>query len=136
MLLEYCTRVRNGEKEVVLDEGEKHKIQTRLKGLCRQGLRVLGLAYKNLTHPNGSTTTTTTSSSSSSSGGGDKVYTPEQLLGGTFVGMIAFEDPIRRGVEGAIHTCLRAGVRVIMVSGDHIITAAAVAEKVGEWWWW
>lgn len=46
-------------------------------------------------------------------------------------GLLAFEDPARAGVREAVTECLGAGMRVIMVTGDHPATAAAIAREVG-----
>ncbi len=46
-------------------------------------------------------------------------------------GLIAFSDPVRRGVDEALAQCRRAGIRVIMITGDHPATAHAVAEGLG-----
>lgn len=48
-----------------------------------------------------------------------------------FRGLIAFSDPIRDGVSDALAECRRAGVRVVMITGDHPATAHAVAEGLG-----
>ena len=51
--------------------------------------------------------------------------------GFTFAGLLAFEDPVRDGVREAIADCMAAGMRVIMVTGDHPATAAAIARSIG-----
>ncbi|HEX5685018.1 MAG TPA: cation-transporting P-type ATPase [Ideonella sp.] len=51
--------------------------------------------------------------------------------GFTFAGLLAFEDPVRGGVREAIADCMAAGMRVIMVTGDHPATAAAIAREIG-----
>lgn len=48
-----------------------------------------------------------------------------------FEGLLALEDPVREGVRGAVDECLAAGMRVIMVTGDHPATAAAIAREAG-----
>jgi len=48
-----------------------------------------------------------------------------------FVGLLAFEDPVREGVRDAVRDCLSAGIHPIMVTGDHPKTAVAVAKSVG-----
>ena len=48
-----------------------------------------------------------------------------------FLGLVGFEDPHRPEVPEAISQCQRAGVRVIMMTGDHLATAVAIARKIG-----
>jgi Ca2+-transporting ATPase len=48
-----------------------------------------------------------------------------------FAGLLAFEDPVREGVAAAVATCRDAGIHVIMVTGDHPLTARAVASEIG-----
>ncbi|MBL8710292.1 MAG: cation-transporting P-type ATPase [Rhodospirillaceae bacterium] len=51
--------------------------------------------------------------------------------GYTFAGLLAFEDRLRDGVREAVNSCREAGIRVVMVTGDHPITAAAIAREIG-----
>lgn len=53
------------------------------------------------------------------------------ILGLRFVGMISLTDPPRPSVPDAVSKCRSAGIRVIMVTGDHPVTALAIARKVG-----
>ncbi|MCU0773957.1 MAG: cation-transporting P-type ATPase [Ideonella sp.] len=55
----------------------------------------------------------------------------EPIEGFRLAGLLAFEDPVRAGVREAVAECLGAGMRVIMVTGDHPATAAAIAREVG-----
>lgn len=55
----------------------------------------------------------------------------EPAHGLRFAGLLAFEDPVREGVRGAVADCIAAGIRVIMVTGDHPATAAAIAREIG-----
>ena len=48
-----------------------------------------------------------------------------------FAGLLAFEDPVRAGVREAVADCMAAGMRVVMVTGDHPATAAAIAREIG-----
>lgn len=59
----------------------------------------------------------------------DAQFEPAQ--GFTFAGLLAFEDPIREGVRGALDQCRAAQIRVIMVTGDHPATARALAAEIG-----
>lgn len=60
---------------------------------------------------------------------GNPIVEPETDL--IFAGLLAFEDPIRDGVREAVRTCQRAGIHPIMVTGDHALTAQAVAREIG-----
>jgi Ca2+-transporting ATPase len=51
--------------------------------------------------------------------------------GGRFLGLLAFEDPIRDGVIESVRECRAAGIRVVMVTGDHPATAGGVARQIG-----
>ncbi|KYN03549.1 Sodium/potassium-transporting ATPase subunit alpha [Cyphomyrmex costatus] len=53
------------------------------------------------------------------------------VKGYRFVGLISLQDPPRPGVPEAVHKCRTAGIKVIMVTGDHPVTAMAIAKKVG-----
>jgi Ca2+-transporting ATPase len=59
------------------------------------------------------------------------MHAAEPASGFALVGLLAFEDPVRQGVREAITDCVRAGMRVIMVTGDHPGTAAAIAREIG-----
>lgn len=56
---------------------------------------------------------------------------PEPGDGFEFAGVLAFEDPVREGVREAVADCMAAGMRVIMVTGDHPATAMAIAREIG-----
>lgn len=55
----------------------------------------------------------------------------EPETGFQFAGLLAFEDPVREGVREAVADCMAAGMRVLMVTGDHPATAAAIAREIG-----
>ena len=55
----------------------------------------------------------------------------EPAQGFTFAGLLAFEDPVRDGVREAVAECRAAGIRVVMVTGDHPLTARAIAREIG-----
>ncbi len=81
--------------------------------MARRGLRVLGMAYGRLTHPVSD---------------GEAAPEPAGLV---FLGLEGMRDPPRRGVADAIAGCRRAGIGVLMVTGDHAGTAQAIGEEVG-----
>ena len=77
--------------------------------LSKKGLRVLALAEKVA----------------------DKESDLEKITNFDFLGLVAMYDPPRKEVPAAIHDCHRAGIRVVMITGDHKKTAEAIAENIG-----
>jgi magnesium-transporting ATPase (P-type) len=84
-----------------------------LEAMAHDGLRVIAIARRNATNlpPDA------------------PAHQAEQEL--QLLALIGLEDPIRPEARGAVEACRRAGIRVIMVTGDHPATAEAVARKVG-----
>ena len=93
-----------------LAESGRHDFLAAQDRMAEQGLRVLALAFRSL--PEG-------------------VPREEWETGLGLVGLVGLQDPPRPEVPGAVATCLAAGIRVIMVTGDHPHTARAVARDVG-----
>ncbi len=91
-----------------LGEEERRRWLERNHDLARQGFRILGLAAKAASSPDES---------------------PYDGL--TWLGLAALEDPPRPEAREAIGACRRAGIRVVMVTGDQVATARAVASAVG-----
>lgn len=88
--------------------------------MASHGLRVLGLALKCV---NGEGDMT--------SGGGierDPAYAEDGFV---FCGLIGLIDPPRPGVKEAVERCQGAGIRVVMITGDHVATASAIAGELG-----
>ncbi len=79
--------------------------------LAAQGLRVLGLAVKRMDQL-----------------GADRDADERDL---TLFGLLGFQDPLRPEVPGAVAECQHAGIRITMITGDHALTAHAVAEAAG-----
>lgn len=106
-ILDMCKYIRKAGKVKSLTSKEKDKIEKELENLTKKGLRVLAVSYKKIDNLN-------------------NLF--KDLI---FVGMIALKDPIRKEVKKAIKTVKNAGMRVIIVTGDHKLTAKAVAEELG-----
>ncbi len=111
VILASCTHVLTGRdgalREVPLDEaGREHIIEVGRK-LADQALRVLGVARKS----------------------GATLDTAER--GMTFLGLAGMIDPPRPEAREAVRKCEQAGIRVIMITGDHPVTAQAVARELG-----
>ncbi len=111
-LLGLATQVWNAGTVEVLDEAWRQRILATNDQLAQKGMRVLGLAFRPLaTMP------------------ADGIETLEQEL--TFVGMIGMVDPPRPEVKDAVATCKNAGIRPVMITGDHPLTARQIAHELG-----
>src|SRR5215216_2663031 len=102
-----CVAARRGDERSALDDAGRQRLLTTAEGLSGRGLRVLLVCE-------GST-------------GGD-VEDPRELVALGFVGIA---DPLRAGVAEAVNRCGDAGVRLIMLTGDHPATARAIAVDAG-----
>jgi len=121
-ILDRCTHILiNGEvKEMPEDSEYRVKFQSAYEELGGLGERVLGFCHKEMDaekFPKGFKFDN------------EEVNFP--LEGLCFVGLMAMIDPPRSGVPDAVAKCKSAGIKVIMVTGDHPITAAAIARGVG-----
>ncbi|MEK6849744.1 MAG: calcium-translocating P-type ATPase, SERCA-type [Nanoarchaeota archaeon] len=105
VLLKKCTHILLNGKTVTMLNTERTLIANQVKQFGQQALRVLAFA-----------TTKNTK-------------TPEQSL--TFVGLQAMIDPPRAEAREAIRECHNAGIKVIMITGDHADTADAIADSLG-----
>jgi Ca2+-transporting ATPase len=92
-------------------ENERIKWETRVAELAKAGHKVIACAERGITD--------------SAWVGGE----PSREFG--FVGLLAFEDPVREGVTEAIRNCYEGDIHVVMVTGDHPATAEAVAREIG-----
>ncbi len=93
-----------------LSKREKEKILETVHQLASKGLRVLAFAHKNL---------------------GNKYSLKSVEKEMTFVGLAAMIDPPRKETTKAIVLCKRAGIRIVMITGDHKLTAKAIGAEVG-----
>ena len=94
-----------------ITESDLKEIERQNMQFSREGLRVLAFAYKPI------------------EGGKEISLKDEKDL--IFLGMIAMMDPPREESRLAVEECIRAGIRPIMITGDHKITAAAIAKRIG-----
>ncbi len=111
VLLSLCTGVDTGSGVLPLGPGQRERLLRENSRLAGRALRVLGVAYKDV--------------ESLSEDDGD---TESELV---FCGLVGMEDPPRPGVARAVAQCKRAGIRPVMITGDHAQTALAVARSIG-----
>ena len=113
-LMELCTRVARDGRVVELSADLRAKIGEQIDVFAREGLRILGLGYRDLGTPDPATL--------------DARNVERDLV---FIGIAAMYDPPRPEVAPALETCQRAGIRVVMITGDYQLTALTIARQVG-----
>ncbi|KAJ3030919.1 UNVERIFIED_CONTAM: P-type ATPase [Siphonaria sp. JEL0065] len=101
-----------------LTEEYVNYISARSEHMAAQGLRVLALAIRKVTKVDAKRII-------------DSKKQSEAESNLTFVGLIGLIDPPKAGVKESIEKCKRAGIKVIMITGDHVTTAAAIAKQLG-----
>lgn len=107
-VLPLCTEYIQDQKTLPLSERTKRKITLQNSKMTENGLRVIAVCYRN-------------------------DYTKQKINENNmiFVGLIGIEDPPRKEASHAVAICKKAGIRPIMITGDHAGTALAVAKKTG-----
>ena len=111
VLIQRMTRIRIGDTVREFTEDDQEKIMRQNLEFSRDGLRVLAFAYKETEQ------------------GAELTPEDEQEL--TFLGLIAMMDPPREESKDAVSECIKAGIKPIMITGDHKITASAIAKRIG-----
>lgn len=111
VLLRRMSHIRIGDTVREITDEDQRQIEIQNLEFSRDGLRVLAFAYKELD--------------------GEKELSIEDEEGLTFLGLIAMMDPPREESKAAVEECIKAGIRPIMITGDHKITAAAIAKRIG-----
>lgn len=104
-ILKCCTHIRLDGKVVPFTPSHKQNIQNAIKEMSSRALRVLALAMRT----------------------GDRKATEKELI---FIGLAGMKDPIRPGVAEAVASCQEAGVKVVMITGDRVDTACAIAGEL------
>ncbi|WP_275451689.1 cation-translocating P-type ATPase [Allosalinactinospora lopnorensis] len=109
-VLDMCDALLANGGEVPLDVAEMH---TAAHSMAADGLRVLALAVSRPRQH------------------GDPPLDLEEPRGLVLAGLVGLMDPPRKGVREAVTVCHDAGVRVVMITGDHALTAASIATELG-----
>ena len=112
-VLRRCTQIWENGQAVPITEEHKNHILTEYKAMADEALRVLGAAQRIYSEKPAS----------------NAPEALEQEL--TWIGMCGMIDPIRPEVKDAIAECRSAGIRAIMITGDHKDTATAIAKELG-----
>ena len=111
VVLERCARVLDPTGPVELGSDLRSSLLATLDDMAARGLRTLALAYRTMPERPGSL-----------------VHAEEDLV---LVGLAAMSDEVRREAAEAVAATFTAGIRVVMITGDHAVTARSVGRKVG-----
>lgn len=111
VLLTRMSHICIGSEIRKITDEDRQTIEKQNLEFSRDGLRVLAFAYKEMDE--------------------ERELTLEDEEDLTFLGLIAMMDPPREESKAAVADCIRAGVKPIMITGDHKITAAAIAKRIG-----
>ncbi len=110
-VLDRCTHVVWDGRRRSLDDQLRDVVRTADDAMARQSLRVLGVATRAVATDRW-----------------DRDHIESEL---TLIGLVGMVDPPRPEVDDAVQACHRAGIRIVMVTGDHALTAEAIARRVG-----
>ena len=108
-LLEKCSKIQVGASIKKLSKENEKTILAESEKMAAEGLRVLAFAYRE----------------------GSELKKDNFLNDLVYVGMIGFLDPPRLDIKDAISMCRKAGIKIVMITGDHPMTALNIAKKVG-----
>ena len=107
------TAMAPGGEERPLAREDRERVTAAVEGFARRGLRVLALARRALPS------------------GGQVPMRDEAESGLCFLGLVTMQDPPRAEVANAVARCHGAGIRIVVITGDHPLTAAAIAHQAG-----
>lgn len=111
MIIRNCKSILIAGEVKNLDNGHKEQLIKTSHSIAQKGLRILALAYKDI---------------ASRDPAPDEA---EENL--TFVGLVGMRDPPKQGVNKALDICRKAGIKVVMITGDHEVTARTIATELG-----
>lgn len=120
VILGSCTKIFLDGEIKTLTHGQKQEILEEVKELADQALRVMAFSFRPF----------------------EEGFSPEKISSGkipveraeedmVFSGLTGMRDPPREEVKAAIRTCEDAGIKTVMITGDHKVTAAAIARELG-----
>ena len=112
IILSKSKYIRINNKNINLDEQRHSLLISKYEELASKGYRILAVAVKNINQA-------------------DDLKIENEIKDLIFTGFVFLEDPIREEVKNAIQTCYKAGMKPIIITGDHRLTAKAVASQLG-----
>jgi len=113
IIIERCNMVEEGGEFSEITEDNKREVLDDLKSMTSEALRVLALAYRKM--------------------GPEEGYEDKDALESNmiYVGLVGMMDPPRKEAKEAVALCEKAGIKVVMITGDNKDTASAIASEIG-----
>lgn len=111
VLLSKIAKIETSEGVLYITDEHRNKIEEVNRDFSMNGLRVLAIAYKEISK--------------------NQLIDVEVEKDLIFVGLIAMMDPPRKESKSAVESCIKAGIKPVMITGDHKITATAIAKQIG-----
>ncbi len=111
IVLGFCGHAMTSEGRTDLTPNTRREILMSAEGMASEGLRLLAIAHKELDSPS--------------------IEREEVEKDLTFLGLVGMMDPPRSEAKDAIKVCKRAGIRPVMITGDHKLTAATIGKELG-----
>lgn len=108
VVLPACTKLEKNGSASIMTHNQRRRILSQNEEMAKDALRVIAVAYRDCE--------------------GSNDFEEKNLI---FAGLIGMTDPPRPEAAKAVATCKRAGITPVMITGDHIVTACAIAEKLG-----
>ena len=112
VVLERCASFQSGNGTAPLDDAERTKLLAVNESMAKEALRVLGIAYRELPRA-------------------DRYADEDVEKDLVFLGYVGMMDPPREEAVEAVKVCRQVSIRPVMITGDHKLTAVAVAKEVG-----
>ncbi len=109
-IINLSSKILEKNKEKIINKTTSLRLKQELEELTGNGLRVIAVAYRKTKQTK---------------------LKKKDILNLTFVGFIGLKDPLRKDTKKAIGICIKAGMKPIIVTGDHMLTALAVAKELG-----
>jgi Ca2+-transporting ATPase len=136
LILDMCKYIDNNGTIEILDNETKETIANSINEMTNSALRVLALAYKKIENENNSISSTNSIDSIDATDAidsiGSMIENPDEVEKDLILsGIVGMMDPPREEAKQAVSSCKTAGIKVVMITGDHKSTASAIAKEIG-----